>query len=61
MENTVDELISERRRNPSAEGDEDVLDVMMNAEDPSTGEKLSDENLRYQLITFLIAGHETTS
>ena len=61
MEKTVDELISERRRNPSPKGDEDVLDVMMNAEDPSTGEKLSDENLRYQLITFLIAGHETTS
>lgn len=61
MEDTVDQLISERRQNPSPEGEEDVLDVMMKAEDPVTGEKLSDENLRYQLITFLIAGHETTS
>lgn len=26
-----------------------------------TGERLSDENIRYQIITFLIAGHETTS
>ncbi|MGO4839978.1 cytochrome P450, partial [Rhizobiaceae sp. 2RAB30] len=25
------------------------------------GESLSDENIRYQIITFLIAGHETTS
>lgn len=61
MQDTVDSLIRERRRNPSPEGYEDVLDVMMNATDPETGERLTDENLRYQLITFLIAGHETTS
>jgi cytochrome P450 len=29
--------------------------------DPITGEKLSDENIGYQMITFLIAGHETTA
>src|SRR5262249_18560273 len=29
--------------------------------DKQTGESLSDENIRYQIITFLIAGHETTS
>ena len=29
--------------------------------DPVTGERLPDENIRYQLVTFLIAGHETTS
>ena len=61
MEETVDALIAERKENPSPQGEEDVLDVMLNATDPETGEKLSDENLRYQLITFLIAGHETTS
>ncbi len=30
-------------------------------QDPETGEKLDDENIRFQIITFLIAGHETTS
>ena len=34
---------------------------MLNGVDPVTGEKLSDENIGYQMITFLIAGHETTS
>src|SRR5215470_2526464 len=34
---------------------------MLNGRDPQTGEGLSDENIRYQMVTFLIAGHETTS
>ena len=34
---------------------------MLQGRDPVTGEGLSDENIRYQLVTFLIAGHETTS
>jgi cytochrome P450/NADPH-cytochrome P450 reductase len=29
---------------------------MLNGRDPKTGEGLSDENIMYQLITFLIAG-----
>lgn len=39
----------------------DLLARMLNVEDPETGEKLDDENIRFQIITFLIAGHETTS
>ena len=46
---------------PSPAGSEDILDTMLNAADPLTGERLSDENVRYQMVTFLIAGHETTS
>lgn len=61
MHDTVDRLIAERHKNPSPQGEEDILDVMISARDSETGEKLSDENLRYQLVTFLIAGHETTS
>jgi len=34
---------------------------MLMATDPQTGQRLSDENVRNQLVTFLIAGHETTS
>ena len=34
---------------------------MLEGVDPDTGERLDQENIRYQMITFLIAGHETTS
>ena len=57
----ADQLIEDRRRNPRSEGDRDVLDTLLTATDPETGQQLSDENMRYQLITFLVAGHETTS
>ena len=34
---------------------------MLSGVDRKTGERLDDLNIRYQVITFLIAGHETTS
>ncbi|MCM2389020.1 bifunctional cytochrome P450/NADPH--P450 reductase [Streptomyces albipurpureus] len=40
---------------------EDLLSLMLHAKDKDTGEPLDDTNIRYQVITFLIAGHETTS
>jgi cytochrome P450 / NADPH-cytochrome P450 reductase len=61
MYEVADQLIAGRRRNPSPEDAEDILDTMLTAADPHSGERLSDENVRYQLVTFLIAGHETTS
>ena len=57
----ADALIAERRRDPEAAGKKDLLGLMLSGRDPVTGEGLSDENIRYQLVTFLIAGHETTS
>ncbi len=61
MYEVADQLISERRRRPLPAGQHDILDTMLEATDPRTGERLSAENVRYQLVTFLIAGHETTS
>ncbi|MCB5292433.1 bifunctional cytochrome P450/NADPH--P450 reductase [Arthrobacter sp. SO3] len=61
MFEVAEQIISDRRRNPSPAGREDILDTMLSAADPVTGERLSDENIRYQMVTFLIAGHETTS
>src|SRR5690349_8535160 len=61
MYEVADQLIDERRRAPLPEGEHDILDTMLTAADPATGERLSRENVRYQLVTFLIAGHETTS
>ena len=60
LNKVADQIIIERKNNPRT-GKKDLLDLMLNAQDPITGEKLSEENIRYQLITFLVAGHETTS
>lgn len=60
MFSLVDELIAERREQGD-QGETDLLARMLTAKDPQTGEQLDDENIRFQIITFLIAGHETTS
>ena len=39
----------------------DLLDLLIEARDPQTGEAFNDEQLRAQVATFLFAGHETTS
>jgi cytochrome P450/NADPH-cytochrome P450 reductase len=55
----VDDVIAERKARP-AEGN-DLLNLMLTSVDPQTRTRLEDVNIRYQVITFLIAGHETTS
>ena len=60
MKALVDDVIRRRR----ASGDESVDDLlgrMLHTRDKVTGEPLDDANINYQVITFLIAGHETTS
>ena len=61
LHSVTDELIAKRRRMPEDEKPRDLLGLMLEAKDPVTGERLDDVNIRYQLLTFLIAGHETTS
>ncbi|MCX6048868.1 MAG: cytochrome P450, partial [Chloroflexi bacterium] len=61
MHQIADELIAERKKHGNPANEKDFLSIMLNAKDPQTGEGLSDENIRYQMVTFLIAGHETTS
>jgi cytochrome P450 / NADPH-cytochrome P450 reductase len=34
---------------------------MLRSADPDTGEKMRDELIRYEMMTFLLAGHDTTS
>lgn len=58
LNRTVDDLVRARR---TASGDGDLLDRMLETTHPETGERLSAENVRRQVITFLVAGHETTS
>ncbi|CAJ0554425.1 Ff.00g129380.m01.CDS01 [Fusarium sp. VM40] len=59
MKELCHELIQGRRDNP-IQGT-DLLNAMMEGTDPKTGSKMSDESIVENLITFLIAGHETTS
>jgi len=40
---------------------DDLLQLMLTARDPVTNLTMSDENICSNLVTFLIAGHETTS
>ncbi|WP_407147543.1 bifunctional cytochrome P450/NADPH--P450 reductase [Bradyrhizobium sp. ORS 86] len=62
MNRMVDEIIAERRASTAATDDKkDMLAAMMTGVDRGTGEQLDDVNIRYQINTFLIAGHETTS
>lgn len=61
MNKLVDDIIRERRRGGADTAQNDLLNYMLAGVDKVTGESLSDENIRYQINTFLIAGHETTS
>ncbi|KAI9323171.1 cytochrome P450 [Dichotomocladium elegans] len=61
MNDTVDQVIKERKNSPEAKDiNKDLLGFMLNARDENNL-GLSDENIRYQVVTFLIAGHDTTA
>ncbi len=62
MNAMVDEIVAERRKNAeAAAAKKDMLGAMMTGVDRASGDQLDDVNIRYQINTFLIAGHETTS
>jgi len=54
------EMIARRRRAPDAETD-DLLTALLHARDPETGEQMSDAQLRDEVMTIFLAGHETTA
>jgi len=60
LKDGADAAIAERRRNPNADAPA-LLDLLLDAEDKKTGRRMTDAELRDNLITFLIAGHETTA
>lgn len=59
IEDFVDGIVAARRE--SAEDSHDLLGIMLNESHPETGKRLDDLNIRYQILTFLVAGYETTS
>jgi cytochrome P450 / NADPH-cytochrome P450 reductase len=61
MDQMVDDIIRERKESGDREEKRDLLSHMLHGVDKQTGKSLPDANIRAQCITFLIAGHETTS
>ncbi|MDQ2784345.1 MAG: cytochrome P450 [Chloroflexota bacterium] len=59
LDGAIFALIARRRRDPEAA--DDLLAMLMCARDADTGEGMSDRQLRDEIITFLIAGHETVA
>ncbi|HET6971472.1 MAG TPA: cytochrome P450 [Phenylobacterium sp.] len=54
----VDRMVARRRREASRG---DLVDLLMQAEDPESGRRMDDALLRDNLLTFIGAGHETTA
>ena len=59
MYEVVDSIIDQRRA--AKETGTDMVSLLMTARDPETGDRLSDQEIRDQVLIFLLAGHETTS
>jgi cytochrome P450/NADPH-cytochrome P450 reductase len=60
MNDVIDGVLRARKESGDTRTD-DLLGRMLNSPHPETGRRLDDRNIRHQVITFLIAGHETTS
>jgi cytochrome P450 len=58
LDRIVATIIGERRKSEEDRGD--LLSMLMFAEDDS-GERMTDEQLRDEVMTLLLAGHETTA
>lgn len=59
FDKTIYGLIRERRN--SGEIHHDLLDLLLHAIDEDTGKAMSDQQLRDELITLYVAGHETSA
>lgn len=57
MHSVVEELIEERKKNPS----NDLISMLLEVKDEETGESMSESQVRDEAITILLAGHETTA
>ena len=54
-------LIAARRRRPDANRTPDLLDRLMSAHDEDSGAAMSAREIRDQVLTIFVAGHETTA
>jgi cytochrome P450 len=59
LHGSILEMVAEARARKS--GDADLLGLLLNARNEVTGEPVTDPELLEQMITLLVAGHETTA
>ena len=60
MKRVADDAI-EARRGTGHQGVPDLLDLLLAGEDPKSGRRMTTAELRDNLLTFIVAGHETTA
>jgi len=62
LDGAVDAMLAERARRPLAEGEpaRDMLDLLLAAR-ADDGSSLSPQQVRDQIVTFIVAGHETVA
>jgi cytochrome P450 len=59
LNDIIYKIIADRRKNP--EEQDDQLAMLMNARDEETGEGMTDLQLRDEILTLFVAGHETSA
>ncbi len=59
INNVLDKIFSERREQPSSVSD--LLSMLMEARYEDTGEPMNNQQLRDEVMTLFVAGHETTA
>ncbi len=57
----IAEMMRPRLAAPTADTPRDLFDLLLAARDPETGEGFSPDQLRDQIATMILAGHETTA
>lgn len=63
FENAVDDIIGARKSliESGAAAPNDLLTLLLRAQDPQTGRAISEADVRANIVTFIGAGHETTA
>jgi cytochrome P450 len=64
FETAIDQIIETRRRRlveQPGSAPNDILTRLLAALDPDTGERMSEAEVRSNILTFIMAGHETTA
>jgi cytochrome P450 len=59
LHSVIDDAVAGFRANP--DGDAELIRLLVETHDPATGQPLSDQAIRDELLVFLLAGHDTTS
>jgi len=59
--NFMEEIMRARQAAPAGDAPRDLFDLLLAARDPESGEGFSQAQLRDQVATMILAGHETTA